>query len=177
MAAANLSDAEVFRLIDLWEKDSIQQHLEGAKRNKHVYGKIARKLQTTGSDKTSEQCRAKIKKLKADYGKIKDKHNQTAESRSNRKIFDSIDAMLKHRLTTRPVDVLDTSGQPEDEEGLDGSKEDEGSAEQSNNSSVVTEENSLQKSRASSSSIARSSSPLSKGKKKNAARMKKLRQS
>ena len=146
MAAANLSDAEVFRLIELWGKDSIQQHLEGAKRNKHVYEKIARKLQTTGSDKTSEQCRAKMKIFKADYRKVKDKHNQTGESRSNRKIFDSLDAMLKHRPTTRPVDVLDTSGQPEDEEDeLDGSKEDEGSAEQSNNSSVVTEENSMQK--------------------------------
>ena len=62
MAAANWSEAEVLRLIELWREDSIQQQLEGAKRNKHVYEKLARKLQKTGSDKTAEQCRAKMKK-------------------------------------------------------------------------------------------------------------------
>ena len=54
MAAANWSDAEVLSLIELWGEDSIQQQqLEGAKRNKHVYEKLARELQKTGSDKTS----------------------------------------------------------------------------------------------------------------------------
>ena len=53
MAAANWSDAEVLRLIELWGEDSIQQQLEGAKRTKHVYEKLARELQKTGSDKTS----------------------------------------------------------------------------------------------------------------------------
>ena len=53
MSAANWSDTEVLSLIELWGEDSIQQQLEGAKRNKHVYEKLARELQKTGSDKTS----------------------------------------------------------------------------------------------------------------------------
>ena len=116
MAAANWSDAEVLCLIQLWGEDSIQQQLEGAKRNKHVYLKLVSELQKTGSDKTAEQCRAKMKKMKGDYRKVKDKHNQTGESRSNWKFFEAIDAILVHRPTTKPVVVLDTSLQPEDDE-------------------------------------------------------------
>ena len=43
----------MLRLFDLWGEDSIQQQLEGEKRNKHVYEKLAREVQKTGSDKTS----------------------------------------------------------------------------------------------------------------------------
>ncbi len=42
MAVANWSDAEVLHVIDLWGEEGIQQQLEGAKRNKHVYEKLAR---------------------------------------------------------------------------------------------------------------------------------------
>ena len=87
MAAVNWSEAEVLRLIELWGEDSIHQQLEGAKRNKHVYEKLARELQKIGSDKTAGQCRAKMKKMKGDYRNVKDKHNQTGERRSNWKFF------------------------------------------------------------------------------------------
>ena len=67
--STNWSEAEVLRLIELWGEDSIQQQLEGEKRNKHVYEKLARELHNAGSDKTAEQCRAKVEKLKGDYRK------------------------------------------------------------------------------------------------------------
>ena len=62
MAVANWSDSEVINLIELWGEEGIQEQLEGAKRNKHVYEKLGQGLQKTGSDKTAEQCRAKLKK-------------------------------------------------------------------------------------------------------------------
>ena len=40
MAVANWSDSEVITLIELWGEEGIQEQLEGAKRNKHVYEKL-----------------------------------------------------------------------------------------------------------------------------------------
>ena len=87
MAVANWSDSEVITLIELWGEEGIQEQLEGAKRSKHVYEKLGRELQKTGSDKTAEQCKAKIKKLKLDYRKVKDKHNKTGEGLEHLEIF------------------------------------------------------------------------------------------
>ena len=48
-------------------EEGIQEQLEGAKRNKHVYENIASELQKKDIDKTGEQSRANMKKLKLDY--------------------------------------------------------------------------------------------------------------
>ena len=39
---ANWSDSEVSTLIELWGEEDVKEQLKGAKRNKHVYEKIAR---------------------------------------------------------------------------------------------------------------------------------------
>ena len=69
-------------LIQLWG-EGVQEQLEGAKRNKHVYEKIARQMKEKDIDKTADQCRTKMTKLKLDYRKIKDKHNKTGKGRKN----------------------------------------------------------------------------------------------
>ena len=171
MAVANWSDSEVINLIELWGEEGIQEQLEGAKRNKHVFEKLGRELKKTGSDKTAEQCRAKIKKLKLDYRKIKDKHNKTGEGRSTWKYFDTMDAVLGHRPTTRPSAVLDTSEQPDedDEGGSEDGEEDKGSEEQSNLSTAIALEDAQSShalSPSSSSSTKDAQSSGSKGKKR-----------
>ena len=128
------SDAEVLHLIEVWGEEGIQEQLEGSKRNKHVYEKIAKELSNKGSDKTAEQCRAKMKKLKLDYRKVKDEHSGTEESRSTWKFFDAMDTVLGHRPTTHPPVVLDTSDQPgteEEEETQEEEEEDEEAVDQS----------------------------------------------
>ena len=74
----------------------MQEQLEGAKRNRHVYEKIAKEMQKSYSDKTAEQCRAKMKKLKLDYRKVKDKHNKTGQGRNTWKFLEQMDAVLGH---------------------------------------------------------------------------------
>ena len=76
-SSGNWSDREVVLLIELWEEDGVQAQLEGAKHNKPVYERIAAELAKTGSDKTAEQCRVEMKKLKLDYRKECDKNNKT----------------------------------------------------------------------------------------------------
>ena len=66
------------------------------------------------------------------FRKVKDKHDKTGETRSNWKFFDTMDALLSHRPTTRPSVALYTSEQPnKDDEGgsEEGGEEDKGSKE------------------------------------------------
>ena len=61
-ATGHCSNRDVFLLIDLWGEEGIKEQLEGLKRNKHVYEWLAAELVKMGSDKTVDQCRAKMKK-------------------------------------------------------------------------------------------------------------------
>ena len=38
---ANWTDAKVFHLIKLWGEEELQEQVEGAKRNKHVFERLA----------------------------------------------------------------------------------------------------------------------------------------
>ena len=66
------TDREVHCLIDIWADEEIQTLLESAKRNKPIFERIAKEMSKAGYNKTAEQCREKIKKLKLKYKKIKD---------------------------------------------------------------------------------------------------------
>ena len=106
------SDREVFLLINYWGEEGIQEQLEGSKRNKHVYERLATELAKNGSNKTAEQCRAKMKKLKREYRKVRDKHNKTGEGRSAWRYFNALDRVLGDRPTSRPTAILNTSAPP-----------------------------------------------------------------
>ena len=103
------TDEETLKLLELWGEDSIQAELEGCKRNKAVYEKIARDMVAAGYDRNAVQCRDKIKKLRAEYRKIKDNNNQSGRSRKTMKYFDKLDEILGHKPATKPQYVLDTS--------------------------------------------------------------------
>ena len=82
MAGSNLTDSQVFKLIDVWGDEDIQEQLEGSKRNKHVYERMSHSLCVNGIEKSGEQCRTKVKKLRQEFKKIKDNHNQTGKNGS-----------------------------------------------------------------------------------------------
>ena len=50
--------------------------LEDCKRNQVVYEKIAKELHEAGYDRTYQQCRDKIKKLRGEYKKLKTKRRR-----------------------------------------------------------------------------------------------------
>ena len=95
--SANWTDREVFRLIDCWSEEGIQEQLEGSRRNKHVYDKLSRSLAEHDIEKTGEQCRTKVKKLRQEYKKIKDNHNLTGRGRIQWKYFENLDKILGTR--------------------------------------------------------------------------------
>ena len=106
------SESEALQLIDLWGEEGVQEQLEGAKRNKHIYKKILKAF----VQKNGEQCRAKMKKLKLDYRKIKDKHNETGRGRVMWKFYHALDAILGHRPAPKLAQILDTAKEPTGED-------------------------------------------------------------
>ena len=103
------SKEETFKLISIWSEENIQAQLEGCKRNRQVYTKISRELSAAGYNRTYEQCREKLKKLKAEHKKISDKRKQTGEGRYPEwDYFDAMDTVLGHKPSTQPAVVVDT---------------------------------------------------------------------
>ena len=124
------------KLIDIWARAEVQAQLEGCHRNRDVYEKMAQELREEGCNRTYDQCREKLKKLKGDYRKIKDKQHKTGEGRKEWEYFEAIDSVLGHKPATNPPVVIDTSRDNIDIT-TDGSSTDE-LLPQDNDSTVVT---------------------------------------
>ena len=88
---ATWSKEETLRLIEIWGDDRIQAQLGGVHRNQEVFTKIAREMSASGLERTIQQCRDKLKKLKSEYRKLKDEQGKTGESK--RKDWEAMDAI------------------------------------------------------------------------------------
>jgi len=90
----------------------VQEQLEGSKRNKHMYDSVAKELKTQyGIEKTGEQCRCKMKKLRQEYKKVKDKNKQTGNYCKKMKFFDKINEIneiMGNKPSVNPPVVIDT---------------------------------------------------------------------
>lgn len=71
------SKEETLKLIDVWGQETIQKQLQECKRNQGVYEVVAQEMREDGYDRTYQQCRDKIKKLRAKYKK---REGQTREN-------------------------------------------------------------------------------------------------
>ena len=86
---------EVLKLISIWSYKRIQAQLESCRCNQDVYEKISSEVSEAGFSRTYQQCCEKLKKLKCEYKRIKDKRNKTGEGRYPEwDYFDAIDAVL-----------------------------------------------------------------------------------
>ena len=109
MAAVNWTREETFKLISVWSEDAIQQQPEGCRRNSQVYQKIADELCEAGFSRTLEQCRDKIKKLRAEYKRIEDKRDTTGEGRYPEwEFFDALGVILAPKHSTEPPIVVES---------------------------------------------------------------------
>ena len=63
----------------------------------------------SGFDRTFQQCRDKLKKLKSEYRKLKDKQGKTGEGKiKDWDYFDPMDAILGTKPATKPPVIVDT---------------------------------------------------------------------
>jgi hypothetical protein len=111
------SDDETLWLISLWSEDRIQAMLEGSRKNRKVFETIAREMGSAGYHRSPDQCSAKIKKLKFDYRRIKDRHNKTGEGKITWKFWEAMDSVLGHKPATKPPVLVESEQtEPEPEE-------------------------------------------------------------
>ena len=80
--------------------------LEGSKRNKDVYAKIAKDLEREGYKKSGEQWNSKIKRFKFEYKKMKDNRRKTGRGRKKWKFYGALDMILGHKPSTQPPAVV-----------------------------------------------------------------------
>lgn len=99
---------ETKTLILVWGEDNVQSQLDGAVRNKTIYGKIAKEMKDHGYTRDWVQCRNKIKNLKKEYRIVKDNNDETGRARKTCKFFDELDEILGHRPASTPAILLDT---------------------------------------------------------------------
>ena len=105
---------ETHKLIEIWGEDNIQSQLEGCHRNKEVHQHIAQKMRKAEYERTFEQCREKVKKLKKEYRRLKDTLNETGQGRSKEvewPYFELMDRILGHKPTTVPESIIDSLAQ------------------------------------------------------------------
>ena len=98
-------------MIEIWGDDNIQSQLERCQQNREVYVRISRKMNESEFERTFEQCREKIKKLKKEYRRIKDKLEETGQGRGEEvewPYFEPMDKILGHKPTTVPEAVVDS---------------------------------------------------------------------
>ena len=109
MAATAWTDEETFFLLDLWGNESDQALLKGCTRNRHVYERIACDLEKERYKRTWSQCRDKLKKLKKEYKKLKDYHDETGKKRKQWKSYNKVDDIIGSKPATQPEVIIDTS--------------------------------------------------------------------
>ena len=77
----NWSERETQALVSIWSEDRIQRELKKSVRNDLAFGQISRELAERGYVRTVEQCRTKVKSLKAKYKQIADRLRRSGTGR------------------------------------------------------------------------------------------------
>ena len=92
-------------------EDNIQEQLEGCHRNRKVYMRIVCQLNQCGYERSFEQCREKIKKLKKEYRRINDRLEESGQGRDEEvqwSYYEAMDKILGHKPSTVPESVVDS---------------------------------------------------------------------
>ncbi|XP_016303058.1 uncharacterized protein LOC107658878 isoform X1 [Sinocyclocheilus anshuiensis] len=72
-------DSETHTLISIWGSDAIQERLKGCVKRKPVFQQIALVMAEKGYSRTDEQCRSRIKRLKASYRQCLENYRNEGE--------------------------------------------------------------------------------------------------
>ena len=118
----NWSERETQALVSIWSEDRIQRELKKSVRNDLAFTQISRELAEHGYVHTVEQCRAKVKSLKAKYKQIADRMRRSGTGRESDEesevpsvfpFFDDMDVVMGGRASVTPVHLLDSADAPD----------------------------------------------------------------
>lgn len=106
------SSEETRCLLDIWADVQISQMLEKTHKNAEVYKIFSKQMRERGFERSVEQCRVKVKKLRQNYIKVRDalsKTGSSGEEKDKCPWFDELDKILGTRPTVCPVDIVESS--------------------------------------------------------------------
>lgn len=103
--------SEVNALLDIWADQEIQEQLAGRLHNMCIYDKISRKLKDLGFDRTGEQCREKIKKLRRDYKTVVDNNYSPAFARRLLGFYDKVHKLFGKPSSQKQLSDIETNVQ------------------------------------------------------------------
>ncbi|XP_044041421.1 uncharacterized protein LOC122870995 isoform X4 [Siniperca chuatsi] len=99
---------EVKVLLSRWAEKSIQEQLRST-RNERVFAQLSSELATQGFDKTTSQCRSKIRLLKQKYIKVKDQTDSKKQKSRWFAIMDKVLGRCKPEAETKDAaEVMDS---------------------------------------------------------------------
>ena len=109
MSRAVWTSDEVKVLLTRWAEESVQEQLRSTQRNERVFAQLSSELATQGFDKTTSQCRSKIKLLKRKYKRIKELKDSKKQKSRWFAIMDEVFRCHKPEAETEPAaEVLDS---------------------------------------------------------------------
>ncbi|XP_015235922.1 PREDICTED: uncharacterized protein LOC107088325 [Cyprinodon variegatus] len=99
---------EVDALLTKWAEEHVQEQLKSTQDDERVYAQLSSELATQGFDKTTSQCRTKLRLLKQEYGRIKEQKDSKAQKSKWFAIMEKIFGCPKPEMQSNPA-ALETS--------------------------------------------------------------------
>lgn len=99
------STSEVECLLEIWSNESIQGQLDKTHRNAEIFGRISAYLSSHGHQRSLDQCRDKVKKLRLQYQKVRDSLRRSGSSSEEKEKFqwyEAVDQIIGHKPTSEP---------------------------------------------------------------------------
>ena len=96
------TNEEISCLMGIWAD---QKQLDNTHKNAEMYGVICEYMSMHGFNRTAEQCRVKVKRMKTQYHKVKDlmrKSGSSADEKDKLPWFDEMDSILGHKPASEP---------------------------------------------------------------------------
>ncbi|KAL2082804.1 hypothetical protein ACEWY4_022622 [Coilia grayii] len=90
---------EIQALIDIWSDEYISEQLSATHKNSEIYAIFSKQLREKGYNRSPEQCRIKVKKLRQKYIQVRDALGKTGSN--------EIDKILGTKPVVEPVDVVE----------------------------------------------------------------------
>ncbi|XP_055021162.1 uncharacterized protein LOC129412124 [Boleophthalmus pectinirostris] len=101
---------EIQALVDIWADEYINQQLSSTHKNIEIFAIFSKQMREKGFNRSPEQCRIKVKKLRQKYIQVRDKLKKTGSSGKEKDKFiwfDELDKILGTKPVVDPVDVVE----------------------------------------------------------------------
>ena len=100
------SEEETLCLLNIWKEEMIQEHMDDTVRTNAVLRIISELLASSGYERSVEQIRGKMKKLRESFRKADDNNRTSGRECATCRFYNELAQILAGRPKTQPVAVV-----------------------------------------------------------------------